>query len=241
MGSLKGLIVCSDRTDPVVTSMVQRLMAGLSLREPDKELRALSAVCLGKIGAIDPGKLEFVVNLGGSDEDIGYRNNVLDMFSVGFCVKLLQELVRAQASSRELFIAESCTFSIQEVLKGYEINLSRKSSGSFTCRVWRSLRDSTQEILTPLLSSMYKYESGTKTTLQSPIYESQSGRTYKDWLVNWSQHLLTMLYDPRTKALFEACLPALKKDVRIAEFILPRLVVEVLSAGVGRWRCRTSC
>ena len=40
-----------------------------------------------------------------------------------------------------------------------------------------------------------------------------------------------MLYDPKTKALFEACLPALKKDVRIAELLLPRLVVEVLSWG----------
>ena len=42
-----------------------------------------------------------------------------------------------------------------------------------------------------------------------------------------------MLYDPKTKALFEACLPALKKDVRIAELLLPRLVVEVLSWGGG--------
>merc|ERR1719318_680940 len=173
MGSLQGLIVCSDRTDPVVTSMVQRLMAGLSLREPDKELRALSAVCLGKIGAIDPGKLEFVVDLGGSDEDIAYRNKVLDMFSVGFCVELLQELVRAQASSRELLVAENCAFSIQEVLKVYGINLAEKSQDSFTWRVWRLLPDSTQEILTPLLSSMYKHENkSSKLKLQTPIYES---------------------------------------------------------------------
>ena len=34
--------MCSDRTNPVVTSMVQRLMAGLSLRESGKKLR----VCL---------------------------------------------------------------------------------------------------------------------------------------------------------------------------------------------------
>ena len=89
-----GLIVCSGMTNPMVTSMVQRLMAGLSLRESDNELRALSAVCLGKIGVIDSGKLKFVADLGGSDEDIAYRNKVLDMFSVGFCVQLLQEFVK---------------------------------------------------------------------------------------------------------------------------------------------------
>jgi len=231
MGALQGLIVCSDRTDPMITSLVQKLMAGLSLREPDKDVRALSAVCLGKIGAIDPGKMEFVMDVGSSDEDISYRNKVLDMFSVGFCVELLQELVRAQASSREILVAENCAFSIQEVLKVYGIKLTDKSPDSFTWRVWRTLPDSTQEILTPLLSSMYKHESSSKPSLQTPIYESQYGRTYKDWLVNWSQHLLTMLYDDKTKALFDACLPALKKDVRIAELLLPRLVVEVLSWG----------
>ena len=231
MGALQALIICSDRTDPMVTSLVQKLMAGLSLREPDKDVRALSAVCLGKIGAIDPGKMEFVMDLGSSDEDLSYRNKVLDMFSVGFCVQLLHELVRAQASSREILVAENCAFSIQEVLKVYGIQLSDKSPDSFTWRVWRTLPDSTQEILTPLLSSMYKHESSSKPSLQTPIYESQYGRTYKDWLVNWSQHLLTMLYDEKTKALFDACLPALKKDVRIAELLLPRLVVEVLSWG----------
>ena len=45
MGSLQGLIVCSDRTDPVVTSLVLKLMAGLSLREPENDVRTLSAIC----------------------------------------------------------------------------------------------------------------------------------------------------------------------------------------------------
>ena len=58
--------------------------------------RLIYLVFLGKIGVIDPGKLKFVANLGGPVEDVAYRNKVLDMFSVGFCIQLLQELVRAQ-------------------------------------------------------------------------------------------------------------------------------------------------
>ena len=41
--------------------------------------------------------------------------------------------------------------------------------------------------------------------------------------------LLPSLTSPRAAALFTACLPALRKDVRVAEFLLPNLVVAVLS------------
>lgn len=109
----------------------------------------------------------------------------------------------------------------------YEIDLSDKSD-SFTWRMWRKLPDSTQEKVAPLLTSMYRHEPGKKTTIQSPVFLSELGNNHKDWLVNWSQFLIDHVEEVRAKSLFEACFHTIKKDVRIAELLLPRIVVEVL-------------
>ena len=158
MGGLQGLVVCSDRTDPLISNLLHRLMTAISPREPDSEVRCLAGLCLGKLGPVDPGKLDFEVNLGGGAADISSRNKLLDVFSVGFCLDLLGELVRAQASAREPLTAESCSYSIQEVLKVYKFNFESKNPEDFTYRVWRQLPDSTQEKLSPLLSSLYKHQ-----------------------------------------------------------------------------------
>ena len=227
MGGLQGLVVCSDRTDPLVSNLLHRLMAAISPREPDSEVRNLAGLCLGKLGPVDPGKLDFEVYLRGA-ADVSSRNHILDLFSVGFCRALLTELVRAQASAREPLTAESCSYSIQEVLKVYKFNLQSKNPEDFTYRVWRQLPDSTQEKLSPLLSSLYKHQPGPRPALPSPLYLSEQGRTYKDWLLNISLVLISGISDQRTKQLFEVCLPALKKDLTIGDLLLPRIVIAVL-------------
>ena len=65
----------------------------------------------------------------------------------------------------------------------------------------------------------------------SPVYESLRGKSYQDWLIHWSTRLLSLLKCPRQTRLFTAALPALRKDLRIAEFLLPNLVVAVLGSG----------
>merc|ERR1719244_485171 len=99
----------------------------------------MASECLGKLGAIDPGKLEFVVDLGGSEAP-ATRSLVLDMFSVEFCARLLQELTRAHSSAQDQVVADLCAFSAQEVLRIYDIKLSSRAD-SFTWKVWRSLSD----------------------------------------------------------------------------------------------------
>ena len=138
------------------------------------------------------------------------------------------ELVRAKASDREPLEAQRCSYSIQEVLKVYNFNLQSKNPEDFTFRVWRQLPDSTQEKLSPLLSSLYKHQPGPRPALPSPLYLSEQGRTYKDWLLNLSLVLISLISDQKTNRLFEVCLPALKKDLTIGDLLLPRIVIAVL-------------
>ena len=227
IGGVQGLVVCSDRTDPLVTKLVNSLMAALSSREPDAEVRYLAGLCLGQLGPVDPGKLDFVVNLGGDLEDEASRRTVLDVFSVGFCVQLLQGLVRGQASAREPVIAENCSYSLQELLRIYKID-QWSDENSFSQQVWNRLSAPTQEKLLPLFHSKYKHVPGPLPHLPSPLYLSQHGRTFRDWLVNWVTSLIPLIADESKRKLFQVCLPALKKDLTIGEVLLPRLVICVL-------------
>ena len=227
IGGVQGLVVCSDRTDPLLTKLVNSLMAALSSREPDGEVRYLAGLCLGQLGPVDPGKLDFVVNLGGDLEDEASRWTVLDVFSVGFCLQLLQGLVRGQASAREPVIAENCSYSLQELLKIYQIDQWCEEN-SFSQQVWNQLSAPTQEKLLPLFQSQYKHVPGPRPHLPSPLYLSQHGRTFRDWLINWVTSLIPLISDESKRKLFQVCLPALKKDLTIGEVLLPRLVICVL-------------
>ena len=183
VASLHTLILRSESISPVVTCLVQALMLGMSCREPDPALRLLAALCLGKVGAVDPGRLEFREDGEGEDEEA-----ILDLFSVGFCSSLLQELVRAQASSGDSLLADVFSYSVQEVLKVYEISASpalvstsRSSNtvvttvqhSSFTARVWQRLRESTREVLVPLKDSKFEYDSCQREDIPAPVYLSQ--------------------------------------------------------------------
>ena len=66
-----------------------------------------------------------------------------------------------------------------------------------------------------------------------PVYSSDHGKTYRDWLAHWSQLLVDSITDPDTRALFKACLPAIKKNLRIAEFLLPKIVVQIVCKEPG--------
>jgi serine/threonine-protein kinase ATR len=167
----------------------------------------VSAQCLGKIGAVDPGRLEFQ---SGDKQTLTSHNFLLDVTSSEFCVKLILELVRAHQSSREPFVLENCMYSIQEVLRQYEI----KPSSVFGAGVLESLSDSVREILSPLMSSMYRHNPKPMPQLSFPIYGTGFGKNYRDWLVHFVICLIDNVSDKKAKDIFTACLPALKKDVR---------------------------
>ena len=72
--------------------------------------------CLGKIGAVDPGRLHLVEDL-----NQGTNKTHLSILEEDFIVELLHVLVKAFLSFSDSGTADSCSFSIQEVLRAYEI------------------------------------------------------------------------------------------------------------------------
>ena len=56
----------SDQAELAVSRLINQLMHGMSLsRESDDDLRLMAAECIGKIGAVDPGKLKLSASVQG--------------------------------------------------------------------------------------------------------------------------------------------------------------------------------
>lgn len=99
--------------DPIVCRLVEQLMSCTTVN--DASVVASAGRCLGFIGAVDPGKLERRSDLSGAF-DIAFS-----MFEEGFVHSLLQTLANAFLTAKESSDASACEFSLQEVLRAYDI------------------------------------------------------------------------------------------------------------------------
>ena len=176
------------------------------------------------IGAVDPGRLNLVEDL-----NQGTNKTYLSILEEDFIVELIRVLVRAFLSFSDSGTADSCSFSIQEVLRAYGITGPGKST-SLSGRVWEKLPESMREVLLPLLSSHYSIGNETQDNYSLPIYKSS--KDFSKWISTWSSHLMTKITDkPQILRVFNACKPVIKKDSGCAQFLLPYILVHVICHG----------
>ena len=77
----------------------------------------LTSRCLGKIGAVDPGRL-----MQAETELIGIGSEKLDeILDENFGLDLLKVLLKSVLGTTEAVEYESCSYTIQEVLKIYKV------------------------------------------------------------------------------------------------------------------------
>ncbi|CAB4067803.1 ATR [Lepeophtheirus salmonis] len=153
---VQGLIVSSNTTDPFITSLIFRLVRGLRDVNNDS-LRSLYGEVLGELGAIDPGRLHTLeygdLDKNENDLDVSLSSNLDKLFAQN----LLNNLVHGYLSSEDSGDSDSCAYSIQEILKKFNVQPE------------------------------------------------------------------TML-----EKFFAVCKPALKKDIIVAKFLLPFIIIEIL-------------
>jgi serine/threonine-protein kinase ATR len=216
------LINSSDLVDPLITSCVQALLK--ATRDTDPANVQLAAKCLGILGAIDPGRLEKNGDLSACNVAVA-----LSIADESCAYDLLNVLVRAFVASSGSSHAEQCGYAIQEAMKAYGINGPGMLS-SVPGRVWNRLSDSSCEVLQPFIRSHY-LRSDSQVTYTIPIFKSRLGQTYLQWISDWCCHLVTKVKEKAVKAVFIACIAALKKDTNTAQFLLPYIVCAVLTTG----------
>ncbi|XP_013910306.1 PREDICTED: serine/threonine-protein kinase ATR [Thamnophis sirtalis] len=139
----------SETVEPVVSRLVTVLLIGC--QDVNSHVRLLSGECLGELGAIDPGRLDFST----SDNQGKGLLFVPGVEDSNFAYGLLMELTRAfLAYADNVRAQDSASYAIQELLSIY--NRSEMSTDEAGAVLWKMFPEHIQEILEPHLKTRYQ-------------------------------------------------------------------------------------
>ncbi|XP_063235756.1 LOW QUALITY PROTEIN: serine/threonine-protein kinase ATR [Bacillus rossius redtenbacheri] len=212
-------VVGAEGLDPVVTEVVESLISNCS--DTDISVAQGCAMCLGEIGAIDPGNLP---RRKSTAERAAFP---LSVKTDSFAVAALNELVRSFQTCRNSENLDGFSLAIQELLKAYSISPNAKASKR---HLWDSFPDFMKEIMSPLLTSSYKITVNRVSTYVHPVYGSRYGKSLTDWAFHWIIKLIPLMEDKFAESIFDSCLFAMKNSAQVLLFFLPYVVVHALFA-----------
>ncbi|XP_073435201.1 serine/threonine-protein kinase ATR isoform X1 [Dendrobates tinctorius] len=213
----------SETVEPVISQLVTVLLIGCQDASP--QARLLCGECLGQLGAIDPGRLDFSV----SDTQGKGSTFVTGVEDVNFAYELLMELTRAfLAYADNVRAQDSAAYAIQELLAIYECREGRTDCPGR--RLWRRFPEHVQEILEPHLNTRYKSsrKAVNWTSIKKPIYLSRLGNNFADWSACWAGYLITKVRHEFARKVFNCCSIMMKHDFKVTIYLLPHILVYVM-------------
>ncbi|XP_019359111.1 PREDICTED: serine/threonine-protein kinase ATR isoform X2 [Gavialis gangeticus] len=213
----------SETVEPVISQLVTALLIGCQDANP--QARLLCGECLGELGAVDPGRLDF-----STSETQGKNFTfVTGVEDPNFAFGLLMELTRAfLAYADNVRAQDSAAYAIQELLSIYECRETKNDcSGS---RLWRRFPENVQEILEPHLNTRYKsYQKAVNwSKMKKPIYLSKLGNNFAEWSATWAGYLITKVQHELASKVFNCCSIIMKNDFKVTIYLLPHILVYVL-------------
>ena len=220
----------SEQPDSVVLTLTRALLdcsAKYNGIEPD--IARLCVECLGLVGCLDSNRLEsareqnrFVMTE--NFEDPGETTD--------FVAFLLENvLVKSFLSATDTRFLGFLSFAMQELLDGCDFKMAyaKQGRGDSTAvyRKWLAMRESTREVLIPMLTSRYALPPMAHQQVEYPIF--RQGRGYGNWLRHFVLDLLHNGQNPFSQLVFAPLRRVIRvRDVSIAEFLLPYLVVHAV-------------
>lgn len=204
-------LLTREALDPVVSKLVLQLLVGCREAD-DPKLLLLVAECFGELGAIDPGRLELKAR-GPSETTMAGPE------SEEFALELLQRLSRSYLGAENSRVQDCSSYAIQEVLKVYQCGDSESVAGR---SLWNRFAPEVQEIFGPMLHSRYIVSSNCPTEFPHPLFGSEFGSTFRDWVAHWTLDLMHQVGEGQLLQVLKACVPVLKGDSNVALFLLPR-------------------
>ncbi|TPX13910.1 uncharacterized protein E0L32_005610 [Thyridium curvatum] len=220
----------SEQPDPVVTQLMRVLLdcsAKYNGIQPD--ITRLCVECIGLVGCLDSNRLEtvrkqreFVVlhNFGDAEE------------TTDFVLFILEEvLVKAFLSATDTNLQGFLSYAMQELLDRCDFRASvalQHGEGDHIYRKYMSLPEHVREVLTPFMTSRYRAQAATAPNAEYPIF--RPGRQYGNWLRSFVLDLLHKGQNFFANVIFPPLYRVIRvKDLRVAEFLLPYLVVHVIT------------
>ncbi|XP_066475341.1 serine/threonine-protein kinase ATR [Tiliqua scincoides] len=213
----------SETVEPVISELVTALLIGC--QDVNSHARLLCGECLGELGAVDPGRLDFSTS---NNQGKGHTfvTGVEDPY---FAYGLLMELTRAfLAYADNVRAQDSASYAIQELLSIYDCREAvTDSPGS---KLWKMFPDHVQEILEPHLNTRYKsYQKAVNwCKVKKPIYLSKLGKNFTEWSATWAGYLITKVRHDLASKIFNCCSIMMKNDFKVTIYLLPHILVYVL-------------
>ncbi|XP_032120246.1 serine/threonine-protein kinase ATR isoform X2 [Sapajus apella] len=213
----------SETVEPIISQLVTVLLKGC--QDANSQARLLCGECLGELGAIDPGRLDFSTTET-QGKDFTFVTGVEDL---SFAYGLLMELTRAYLAYADNSRAQdSAAYAIQELLSIYDCReLETNGPGH---QLWRRFPEHVREILEPHLNTRYK--SSQKSTdwsgVKKPIYLSKLGSNFAEWSATWAGYLITKVRHELASKIFTCCSIMMKHDFKVTIYLLPHILVYVL-------------
>lgn len=228
-------LASGDVFDPIISKIVA-ILWDTACRDGEgvAPLRLLAFDCIGRLGAVDPDRLELATS---DSSMILYQNFGDEEESIRFALYLITDvLLGTFRSTSDIRFQSQLAFAIQELLKfcGFTEELvSAHPSNSIPLKTrsrWSKLPRHVLEACTPLLEAKYTSTSRPTRAVAHPIYPSKV--TYREWMQDWTAHLIDRVSIHRAKAIFDVFRPVVvDKDVGVARHLLPHLVLHILISG----------
>ncbi|XP_061492905.1 serine/threonine-protein kinase ATR isoform X2 [Rhineura floridana] len=213
----------SETVEPVISQLVTVLLIGC--QDVNSHARLLCGECLGELGAVDPGRLDFST----SDNQGKGLTFVTGVEDPHFAYGLFMELTRAfLAYADNVRAQDSASYAIQELLSIYECRET-----TIDCpggKLWKMFPDHIQEILEPHLSTRYKsYQKALNwSKVKKPIYLSKLGKNFAEWSATWAGYLITKVRHDLASKVFNCCSIMMKNDFKVTIYLLPHILVYIL-------------
>lgn len=237
----------SEQPDTVVGLLVRSILdTCVKFNESNHKIAQLSAQCIGLIGCLDSNRVESVRE---QREMVMVSNFVDAGETTDFVLFLLEEvIVPAFLSTTDTLLQGFFSYVMQELLEKCDFKevcepIIRGGDRGSTDPVylkWQALPGSVQDTLTPFLSSKYALKDMEKFNYEYPIFRPDTMRSeklYNTWLRAFVLDLLQKPFNFNTNIIYPPLCRAIRiKDVSVANFLLPYVVLHVIIDGTDQHR-----
>ncbi|KAG1499681.1 hypothetical protein G6F47_004794 [Rhizopus delemar] len=191
------------------------------------EISYAAAVCLGKLGAIDPSRIQVKFR---DDKVYVLKNFKSSEENQRFiCDLILNSLIPTYHAVNNEVTQQFVSYSIQVLLKcaGFTTVEDMKNVQRYkeTYKIWLNFPPSIQEFLAPYLRSSYEISLSEKP-IEYPIYSEV--HDFSTWVRHW-YCLLQKQAGGQARTIFSACMPMIYYgNLDVALYLLPHLVLHII-------------
>ncbi|PNH72660.1 hypothetical protein VD0001_g4888 [Verticillium dahliae] len=227
----------SEQPDSVVTTLLRSLLdCAAKVGTLDIVVAGACTQCIGLIGCLDSNRIETTRE----SKSMAVLHNFEDsQETTDFVLFILEEvLVKAFLSTTDTRLQGFLSFAMQDLMQKVDLqsalasstkipNSTRSAEGNSVYRKWIALPESVREVLSPFLTSRYLLAPAKIPPAEYPIF--QPGKSYVQWVRVFVLDLLQRPLNEHARLVFEPLSRLIRvKDVSVAEFLLPYLVIHVI-------------